>query len=83
MKPLTYKNHEYGRLRTGCIDSVGLLWRETGEKFFLIAKSYGPQKEQMARRIAACWNACEGVSTEALESGEMTLIPSTFGDEIY
>lgn len=27
-----------------------------------------PMWEQDARRLAACWNACEGISTEALES---------------
>lgn len=30
--------------------------------------------EQIARRVAAVWNACAGISTEDLESGLLTVI---------
>lgn len=37
-----------------------------------VALEFGPNnpgmREANARRLAACWNACEGISTEALES---------------
>jgi hypothetical protein len=32
-----------------------------------ITWSRGQQSEANARRLVACWNACEGISTEALE----------------
>ena len=32
------------------------------------------QGEVDARRLAACWNACEGISTEGLETGGMILV---------
>ena len=32
-----------------------------------IAQTIGPQSRENARRIVACWNACDGVPTEALE----------------
>lgn len=35
---------------------------------FLISQS--EHDEANARRLVACWNACEGISTESLESGQ-------------
>lgn len=40
-----------------------------------VALEFGPNNPRMradnARRIAACWNACEGLSTESLERSDM------------
>lgn len=30
--------------------------------------------EESARRLAACWNACEGIDTEDLEAGTVSII---------
>lgn len=54
-----------GSLPTYCLDfydpaAVGAERHEAAVYVFLC--------EDSARRLAACWNACEGVSTERLES---------------
>ncbi len=33
--------------------------------------------EANARRLVACWNACEGLDTETLESGRVTMVDAT------
>ena len=52
--------HTKGRLREVCNDLVG----EDGKDVAKIAYISNAN----ARRLVACWNACEGVSTESLES---------------
>lgn len=39
-------------------------------------------KEDNARRLAACWNACEGVPTEVLESKQSGGLPWSVADQI-
>ena len=38
--------------------------------------------ESDARRLAACWNACEGVPTEVLESKQSGGLPWSVADQI-
>lgn len=33
-----------------------------------VAGAYGDDAKAIARRLVACWNACEGISTENLEN---------------
>jgi len=33
----------------------------------------GTPSEANARRLVACWNACQGISTDAIESGSLNL----------
>jgi len=40
----------------------------------------GAYTEANARRIVACVNACEGLSTEALESGALRKVIETYQD---
>lgn len=54
--------HTPGRLTA---DGTVLLFARNAGGFSI---SGCPDAEANARRLAACWNACEGLSTEALES---------------
>lgn len=41
-----------------------------GQGISLGSRATWPQAEPNWNRFVACWNACEGISTEALEGGE-------------
>lgn len=65
--------HTRGLLRTGqqiCgqLVSTAGLYNEAGQLVGLAFTTVGTKGEADARRLAACWNACEGVPTEHLES---------------
>jgi hypothetical protein len=57
--------HTYAIADTGDYDSVFEIWDNNGKA---IAWFGGTDSDEAnARRIVACWNACEGIRTEALE----------------
>lgn len=65
--------HTQGLLRTGqqiCgqLVSTAGLYNESGQLVGLAFTTVSTKGEADARRLAACWNACEGVPTEQLES---------------
>jgi hypothetical protein len=39
-----------------------------------------PHCEETARRLVACWNACEGIDTEDLEAGSVSIIQKLHDD---
>lgn len=45
------------------------------------ANNHG-MREANARRLAACWNACEGIPTEALEAQQSGGLPWSVADQI-
>lgn len=64
--------HTQGQLVTGSseLDQMDLI-SEDGLEFVAAMHEFGSmpgKREANARRLAACWNACEGVSTEDLEA---------------
>lgn len=64
---LESKTHTYGIADTGDYDSIFEIWG--GEK--VIAWFGGEDTDEAnARRLVACWNACEGIDTEYLEGDE-------------
>lgn len=63
--------HTAGKLDLDEIDD-GTVWAIRDESGFAIAKCWHFDREKYdynARRLVAAWNACEDLSTEALESG--------------
>ncbi|GEM_PF-6872475 len=65
-------NHTPGRLsvdKSDCKDFT-ILVADAGCVAVMEANPFvGIRSEANARRLAACWNACEGLSTETIESG--------------
>ncbi len=63
--------HTEGRLKYWSCESTGgcpqILALDDGERVAHV--SLRRECEADARRLVACWNACEGISTEALEAG--------------
>jgi hypothetical protein len=55
--------HTMGRLATNVIRLT-----TEGQQKTLASMSIYPQDKEDARRLAACWNACDGIPTEALEA---------------
>lgn len=69
---LESKTHTYGIADTGDYDSIFEIWG--GEK--VIAWFGGEDTDEAnARRLVACWNACEGIETYALElmTGDLSI----------
>jgi hypothetical protein len=59
-----------GQLEVGAIIKTAV-YRKTGEPICMVDTmdeiNRGTTDAEIARRLVACWNACEGVPTEALE----------------
>lgn len=69
---LESKTHTYGIADTGDYDSIFEIWG--GEK--VIAWFGGEDTDEAnARRLVACWNACEGIDTYAMElmTGDLSI----------
>ncbi len=69
------KQHTQGRLRVPDDGTVGSIETEggtpIGHTFQVSAHDQGigsPIRRANARRLVACWNACEGISTENLKT---------------
>lgn len=42
-----------------------------------------PEDIQRARRLAACWNLCQGISTEDIENGKVVVVSATAVEEYF
>lgn len=48
--------------------------KELGNRFYFRVYAHSHEQisdEDLARRLVACWNACNGIPTESLEMGEL------------
>lgn len=75
-------SHTQGKLRIGKKYTTDIYADRAGHA---IARTVNPQSayedEANARRLVACWNACEGIGTEDLEKGHVILTSSDFSKE--
>jgi len=60
--------HTAGRL----VIEKGSMFQANDESGKIVAS--GIESKANARRLVACWNACEGISTEALEHGHEVVL---------
>lgn len=51
--------------------------RDDNEKLVAVVLA---EKANSARRLVACWNACEGIDTEDLEAGSVNIIDKLHDD---
>lgn len=57
-------NHTEGKLSVHG-ERIDSFHAQDGE--FVVANCYGQDAQENARRLVACWNACDGISTEDLD----------------
>lgn len=63
--------HTQGKLKVVSTYAIPEI-RDQADNFLFAAGSASPQSFVNARRLAACWNACEGISTDLLENLTLT-----------
>ena len=63
--------HTQGKLKVFSTYAIPEI-RDQDENFLFAAGSASPQSFCNARRLAACWNACEGLQTDLLENITLT-----------
>jgi hypothetical protein len=83
--------HTSGLLRTVTPEErfaiTGLVPVENGSEWsgnggLWVAGCTGPDRYANARRLVACWNACDGVPTEVLEAQQAGGLPWSVADQI-
>lgn len=65
------EKHTQGRLIVRCGYSIYADEGKTPVADTCLTASVPDNDEANARRLVACWNACEGISTEALERSDV------------
>ena len=65
------KQHTQGKLKVVSTYAIPEI-RDQEDHFVFAAGSASPQSFVDARRLVACWNACEGISTDLLENLTLT-----------
>ena len=63
--------HTQGKLKVVSTYAIPEI-RDQEDHFVFAAGSASPQSFVNARRLVACWNACEGISTDLLENLTLT-----------
>jgi hypothetical protein len=78
------EQHTEGLLRIGTPPPNGeqTIGTQNGLMLFVAACGNGVPTEANARRLVACWNACEGVPTEVLEAACSGGLPWHVADQI-
>lgn len=74
-------SHTHGKLRAGGSEISLATWikNEYGNTIATMRK--GEKDWDNARRLVTCWNSCDGISTEKLESGRVILLSEDFAKE--
>ena len=78
--------HTKGKLELEDRDERLLLWADGSHDYVAelstaadgadedAQSAYEDEQRENARRLVACWNACDGISTEALEAGALLAV---------